>query len=42
MEVLSHFIEEEVEELIWDILASGLFSFRSDLTNKTIELILRE
>jgi hypothetical protein len=33
MEVSSYFVEEEVEELVWDIVASGLLGLRSNLTN---------
>lgn len=42
MEVSSHLVEEEVEEFIWDIVASGLLGFGPNLTDETVELVLRE
>ena len=42
MEVLSDFIEEEVEEGIWSVLVASTFGFGSDLTQESIDLILGE
>jgi len=42
MKILSYFIKEVFEKLIWGILISVGFSFTSDFTNKTIDLIFWE
>ena len=42
MEVLSTFIKEELEQLVWRVLVSSTFGLTSDLTEESIELVLGE
>jgi len=42
MEVISHFIKEEIEQLVWGVLVSNSLGFSSNLSKQAIKVILGE